>query len=207
MLTSFYNGDSQDITNTILTPTVIEKVAGGERAYDIYSRLLKDRIIMLDRQVDEQSASSIVALLLFLAKEDKKKDISLYINSPGGVVTDGMAIYDTMQYIEPDVKTICIGQAASMGAFLLSSGAKGKRHALPHSRIMIHQPLGGAYGQASDIEIQAQEILRMKHELNYIMAENCGRTLEEMILATDRDNFLSAQESLDFGLIDNVAKR
>jgi ATP-dependent Clp protease, protease subunit len=188
-------------------PMVIESGKNGEKGYDIYSRLLKDRIIMLDRQVDEQSASSIVAQLLFLAKEDKKKDISLYINSPGGVVTDGMAIYDTMQYIEPDVKTICIGQAASMGAFLLSSGAKGKRHALPHSRIMIHQPLGGAYGQASDIEIQAQEILRMKHELNYIMAENCGRTLEEMILATDRDNFLSAQESLDFGLIDNVAKR
>ena len=185
-------------------PMVIESGKNGEKGYDIYSRLLKDRIIMLDRQVDEQSASSIVAQLLFLAKEDKKKDISLYINSPGGVVTDGMAIYDTMQYIEPDVKTICIGQAASMGAFLLSSGAKGKRHALPHSRIMIHQPLGGFQGQASDFDIHAKEIILVRERLNRIMAEHTGQPMKKIQKDTDRDNFMSGTDAVNFGLIDQV---
>ncbi len=185
-------------------PYVVEKTGRGERSYDIYSRLLKDRIIMLSGEVNDQVASTIVAQMLFLEAEDPEKDIYFYINSPGGVVTAGMAIYDTMNYIRPDVATICIGQAASMGSFLLSAGAKGKRFALPHARIMIHQPLGGAQGQASDIAIQAKEILRMKAELNEILAKNTGQKIKTIENDTDRDNFMSAQESMDYGLIDEV---
>lgn len=185
-------------------PYVIEKTGRGERSYDIYSRLLKDRIIMLSGEVHDQVASSIVAQLLFLEAEDPQKDIYFYINSPGGVITSGMAIYDTMNYIRPDVCTICIGQAASMGAFLLSAGTKGKRYALPHARIMIHQPLGGAQGQATDIEIQAKEILRMKAELNEILAKNCGQTVKKLEKDTDRDNFMSAAEGVEYGIIDEV---
>lgn len=185
-------------------PYVIEKTGRGERSYDIYSRLLKDRIIMLSGEVNDPVASSIVAQLLFLEAEDPQKDIYFYINSPGGVITSGMAIYDTMNYIRPDVCTICIGQAASMGAFLLSSGAKGKRYALPHARIMIHQPLGGAQGQATDIEIQAKEILRMKAELNEILAKNCGQSIKKLEKDTDRDNFMSAAEAVTYGIIDEV---
>ncbi len=185
-------------------PYVVEKTGRGERSYDIYSRLLKDRIIMLSGEVNDAVASSIVAQLLFLEAEDPEKDIYFYINSPGGVVTSGMAIYDTMNYIRPDVSTICIGQAASMGAFLLSSGAKGKRYALEHARIMIHQPLGGAQGQATDIAIQAEEILRMKKELNEILAKNTGQDVERIEKDTDRDNFMSAKEAQEYGLIDEV---
>jgi len=185
-------------------PYVVEKTGRGERSYDIYSRLLKDRIIMLSGEVNDAVASSIVAQMLFLEAEDPEKDIYLYINSPGGVVTAGMAIFDTMNYIRPDVTTICIGQAASMGAFLLASGEKGKRYALPHARIMIHQPLGGAQGQATDIAIQAEEILRMKHELNTILAENTGQSIKQIEKDTDRDNFMSAKESKDYGMIDEV---
>jgi ATP-dependent Clp protease, protease subunit len=185
-------------------PYVIEKTGRGERSYDIYSRLLKDRIIMLSGEVNDPVASSIVAQLLFLEAEDPQKDIYFYINSPGGVITSGMAIYDTMNYIRPDVCTICIGQAASMGAFLLSSGTKGKRYALPHARIMIHQPLGGAQGQATDIEIQAKEILRMKAELNEILAKNCGQSVKKLEKDTDRDNFMSASEAVTYGIIDEV---
>jgi ATP-dependent Clp protease, protease subunit len=185
-------------------PYVIEKTGRGERSYDIYSRLLKDRIIMLSGEVNDQVASSIVAQMLFLEAEDPQKDIYFYINSPGGVITSGMAIYDTMNYIRPDICTICIGQAASMGAFLLSSGAKGKRYALPHARIMIHQPLGGAQGQATDIEIQAKEILRMKAELNEILAKNCGQSVKKLEKDTDRDNFMSAAEAVEYGIIDEV---
>lgn len=185
-------------------PYVIEKTGRGERSYDIYSRLLKDRIIMLSGEVHDGVASSIVAQLLFLEAEDPTKDIYFYINSPGGVITSGMAIYDTMNYIRPDVCTICIGQAASMGAFLLSSGTKGKRYALPHARIMIHQPLGGAQGQATDIEIQAKEILRMKAELNEILAANCGQSVKKLEKDTDRDNFMSATEAVTYGIIDEV---
>jgi ATP-dependent Clp protease protease subunit len=185
-------------------PYVIEKTGRGERSYDIYSRLLKDRIIMLSGEVNDQVASSIVAQLLFLEAEDPQKDIYFYINSPGGVITSGMAIYDTMNYIRPDICTICIGQAASMGAFLLSSGTKGKRYALPHARIMIHQPLGGAQGQATDIEIQAREILRMKAELNEILAKNCGQSVKKLEKDTDRDNFMSAAEGVEYGIIDEV---
>jgi ATP-dependent Clp protease protease subunit len=185
-------------------PYVIEKTGRGERSYDIYSRLLKDRIIMLSGEVNDAVASSIVAQLLFLEAEDPQKDIYFYINSPGGVITSGMAIYDTMNYIRPDVCTICIGQAASMGAFLLSSGTKGKRYALPHARIMIHQPLGGAQGQATDIEIQAKEILRMKAELNEILAKNCSQSVKKLEKDTDRDNFMSAAEAVTYGIIDEV---
>ena len=185
-------------------PYVVEKTGRGERSYDIFSRLLKDRIVMLSGEVNDQVASTIVAQFLFLEAEDPEKDIYFYINSPGGVVTAGMAIFDTMNYIRPHVATICIGQAASMGAFLLSSGEKGKRYALPHARIMIHQPLGGAQGQASDIAIQAEEILRMKKELNSILANNTGQDIKTIENDTDRDNFLSAKESLAYGLIDEV---
>jgi len=185
-------------------PYVVEKTGRGERSYDIFSRLLKDRIIMLSGEVNDQVASTIVAQMLFLEAEDPEKDIYFYINSPGGVVTAGMAMFDTMNYIRPDVATICIGQAASMGSFLLSSGAKGKRFALPHSRIMIHQPLGGAQGQASDIAIQAKEILRMKAELNEILAKNTGQKIKTIENDTDRDNFMSAQEALEYGMIDEV---
>ena len=192
---------------SILIPTVIEKTGRGERAYDIYSRLLKDRIIMLQGEINDHVASIIVAQMLFLEAENPEKDIYLYINSPGGVVTSGFAIYDTMNYIKPDVVTICMGQAASMGAFLLSSGAKGKRFALPHARIMIHQPLGGAQGQATDIEIHAKEILRLKKELNKILAENTGQSIRKIERDTERDFFMSAEEALKYGLIDKVLKK
>ena len=185
-------------------PVVIEKTGRGERSYDIYSRLLKDRIIMLSGEINDVVASSIVAQLLFLEAEDPEKDIYLYINSPGGVITSGFSIYDTMNYVRPDISTICIGQAASMGAFLLSAGAKGKRYALPNARIMIHQPLGGAQGQATDIEIQAKEILRMKQVLNEILAKNCSQKLPKIIKDTERDFFMSAAESCEYGLIDKV---
>jgi len=185
-------------------PYVVEKTGRGERSYDIYSRLLKDRIVMLSGEVNDQVASTIVAQFLFLEAEDPEKDIYFYINSPGGVVTAGMAIFDTMNYIRPKVATICIGQAASMGAFLLSSGEKGKRYALPHARIMIHQPLGGAQGQATDIAIQAEEILRMKKELNSILAENTGQSIKKIEKDTDRDNFMSAKEAQEYGMIDEV---
>lgn len=185
-------------------PYVIEKTGRGERSYDIYSRLLKDRIVMLSGEVNDAVASSIVAQFLFLEAEEPEKDIYFYINSPGGVITSGMSIYDTMNFIKPDVSTICIGQAASMGAFLLSSGAKGKRYSLPNSRIMIHQPLGGAQGQATDIQIQAQEILRMKADLNRILSENTGKTLKQVEKDTERDNFMSAEEAVKYGMIDKV---
>ncbi len=188
-------------------PFVIEKSGRGERSYDIYSRLLKDRIIMLSGPIDDAVASSIVAQLLFLEAEDPDKDIYLYINSPGGVITSGFSIYDTMNYIKPDIVTICIGQAASMGAFLLCCGSEGKRYALPSSRIMIHQPLGGAQGQATDIEIQAKEILRLKKYLNKIMAERTGKTIRTIEKDTERDFFLSAEEAKEYGLIDRVLER
>ncbi len=187
-----------------LVPTVIEQTNRGERAYDIYSRLLKDRIIILGEEVNDVSAGLVVAQLLFLEAEDPEKDISLYINSPGGSITAGMAIYDTMQYIKCDVSTICMGMAASMGAFLLSAGAKGKRYALPNSEIMIHQPLGGMQGQATDIKIHADRIIRIKQNLNEILAKNTGRPLEEIIRDTERDNFMSASEAEAYGLIDKV---
>ncbi len=185
-------------------PYVIEKTSRGERSYDIYSRLLKDRIVMLSGEIHDELAASIVAQLLFLEAEDPDKDIYLYINSPGGVITSGFSIYDTMNYIKPSVCTICIGQAASMGAFLLSCGEKGKRFALPNSRIMIHQPLGGARGQATDIEIQAKEILRMKEILNQILSQNTGQKLAKIAKDTDRDFFMSANEAKEYGLIDKV---
>ncbi|NCB39089.1 MAG: ATP-dependent Clp endopeptidase proteolytic subunit ClpP [Erysipelotrichia bacterium] len=190
-----------------LVPIVIEQSSRGERAFDIYSRLLKDRIIFLGGGIDDGMADLVVAQLLFLESEDPEKDISIYINSPGGVVTAGMAIYDTMQYIKPDVSTICMGQAASMGALLLAAGAHGKRYALPNSRIMIHQPLGGAQGQASDIEIQAQEILRMKDSLNDILAHHTGQPLKRIKRDTDRDFFMSSKEAKEYGLIDEVVQR
>ena len=187
-----------------LVPYVVEQTNRGERSYDIFSRLLNDRIIFLGEEVNATTASLVVAQLLYLEAQDPDKDIQFYINSPGGSVTSGMAIYDTMQYVKCDVSTICIGMAASMGAFLLSSGARGKRFALPNSEIMIHQPSGGFQGQATDIQIHAEYILRMKKHLNEIMAANTGRTLEEVQAATERDNFLTAQEALEFGLIDQV---
>jgi ATP-dependent Clp protease protease subunit len=188
-------------------PYVIEKTGRGERSYDIYSRLLKDRIVMLSGEVNDQSASTIVAQLLFLEAEDPEKDIYFYINSPGGVITAGMSIFDTMNYIKPDVSTICIGQAASMGAFLLSSGAKGKRYSLPNSRIMIHQPSGGAQGQSTDIQIQAKEIQRMKDDLNAILAENTGQKVAKIAEDTERDNFMSAEEAKKYGMIDEVISK
>ena len=187
-----------------LVPTVVEQTGRGERAYDIYSRLLKDRIIFLSDEVNDTTASLVVAQLLFLEAEDPDKDIHLYINSPGGSVTAGMAIYDTMQYIKPDVSTICIGMAASMGAFLLNAGAKGKRFALPNSEIMIHQPLGGTRGQATDIEIHAKRILKMKDTLNQILSERTGQPLEKIQMDTERDNFMSSIEAKEYGLIDEV---
>ncbi|MBQ6625063.1 MAG: ATP-dependent Clp endopeptidase proteolytic subunit ClpP [Clostridia bacterium] len=187
-----------------LVPYVVEQTSRGERSYDIFSRLLSDRIIVLSDEVNDATASLVVAQLLFLEGQDAEKDISLYINSPGGSVSAGLAIYDTMQYIKCDVSTICMGMAASMGAFLLSSGAKGKRFALPNSEIMIHQPLGGAKGQATEIEIAARHILRTKENLNRILSENTGKPIEEIARDTDRDNFMSAQEALEYGLIDKV---
>ena len=190
-----------------LVPTVVEQTGRGERAYDIYSRLLKDRIIFLSDEVNDTTASLVVAQLLFLEAEDPDKDIHLYINSPGGSVTAGMAIYDTMQYIKPDVSTICIGMAASMGAFLLNAGAKGKRFALPNSEIMIHQPLGGAKGQATDIEIHAKWILKIKERLNKILSERTGQPIEKIQEDTEPDNFMSAQEAKEYGLIDEVIEK
>jgi len=187
-----------------LVPMVVEQTSKGERSYDIYSRLLKERVIFLVGQIEDHMANLIIAQMLFLESENPDKDISLYINSPGGVVTAGMAIYDTMQFIKPDVSTLCIGQAASMGAFLLTGGAKEKRFALPNSRVMIHQPLGGFQGQASDIEIHAQEILKLRSNLNKIQAHHTGRKLKEIEKDTDRDNFMSASEAKEYGIIDQV---
>ena len=196
-----------EILMSYLVPTVIEKTSNGERAYDIYSRLLKDRIIMLSGPIDDTVSNIIVAQLLFLAAEDPDKDIHLYINSPGGSVTAGMAIFDTMNYIKPNVSTICIGIAASMGALLLASGEKGKRYVLPNSEVMIHQPLGGAQGQASDIAIVAEHILKTKDKLNHILAEQTGQRIERIERDTDRDNFLSADEAVAYGLVDQVIER
>lgn len=190
-----------------LVPMVVEQTARGERAYDIYSRLLKERVIFLVGPVEDHMANLVVAQLLFLESENPDKDIHLYINSPGGAVTAGLSIYDTMQFIKPDVSTMCIGQAASMGAFLLTGGATGKRFALPNSRMMIHQPSGGAQGQASDIEIQANEILKMRQQLNEIMAFHTGKTLAEVARDTERDNFMNAEQAVSYGLIDKVITR
>lgn len=198
------NNKNVDHTMSALIPMVIEQTAKGERSFDIYSRLLKERIVFLTGQIEDHMANLIVAQLLFLESEDPDKDIYLYINSPGGVVTAGMSIYDTMQYIRPDVCTICSGQACSMGSFLLAAGTPGKRFSLPSSRIMIHQPLGGFSGQASDIEIHARETLRIKEELNKKLALHTGKSMAEIIAATDRDNFLSAEEAKEFGLIDEI---
>jgi len=198
----------RDYAKDALVPMVVEQTNRGERSYDIFSRLLNDRIVFLSDEVNDTTASLVVAQMLFLEAQDPDKDISFYINSPGGSVTAGMAIYDTMQFIKCDVSTICIGMAASMGAFLLSSGTKGKRLALPHSEIMIHQPLGGARGQATDIEIQAKQILRIKATLNQILSENTGKPIEIIERDTDRDNYMTAQEALEYGLVDKiVAKR
>ena len=188
-------------------PMVVENSGRGERAYDIYSRLLKERIIFLGGPIDDSVANVVVAQMLFLESEDPDKDIHLYINSPGGVVTAGLAIYDTMQYIKPDVSTICVGQAASMGSILLTAGAKGKRYALPHARIMIHQPLGGAQGQSTDIQIQAKEILRLREVGNEILAHHTGQDTEKINVDTERDNFMSAEEAKEYGLIDEVVLR
>lgn len=190
-----------------LVPYVIEQTSRGERSYDIYSRLLKDRIIFLGEEIDDHVASVVVAQLLFLEAEDPEKDICIYINSPGGSVTAGMAIYDTMKYIRPDVSTICVGLAASMGAFLLSAGTKGKRYALPNAEIMIHQPLGGVNGQAEDIKIHAEHILKTRDKLNRILSERTGRKLDEIERDTDRDNYLSSEEALSYGLIDHVISK
>ena len=190
-----------------LVPMVVEQTSRGERAYDIYSRLLKERVIFLVGGVDDHVANVIVAQLLFLEAENPEKDISLYINSPGGVVTAGMAIYDTMQYIKPDVSTICVGQAASMGALLLAAGAKGKRYALPNARVMIHQPSGGSHGQATDIEIQAREILTLRQRLNEVLAHHTGQSLDVIARDTERDNFKSAEAAREYGLVDEVLVR
>lgn len=190
-----------------LIPTVIEQTSRGERAYDIYSRLLKDRVIMLGSGIDDNVANSIVAQLLFLEAEDPEKDISIYINSPGGSITAGMAIYDVMQFIKPDVQTVCIGMAASMGAFLLAAGTKGKRYALPNAEVMIHQPLGGAQGQATEIEIAAKRILHLREKLNQILAERTGQPLEVISKDTDRDNFMTAERALEYGLVDQIITR
>ncbi|MBK6909560.1 MAG: ATP-dependent Clp endopeptidase proteolytic subunit ClpP [bacterium] len=187
-----------------LVPMVVEQTGRGERAFDIYSRLLKERIIIVSTPIDDHIASLVVAQLIFLAAEDPEKDISLYINSPGGVVTAGLAIYDTMQHVKPDVATICIGQAASMGAFLLAAGAKGKRSILPNARVMIHQPMGGAQGQASDIDIMAKEILKLRSRLNEMLANHTGRPLDKIELDTDRNYFMSAEEAKEYGIVDEI---
>lgn len=191
----------------MLVPIVVEQTGRGERSYDIYSRLLKDRIIFMGSGVDDNIANLIVAQLLFLESEDPEKDIHVYVNSPGGLVTAGLAIYDTMQYVKPDVSTICIGQAASMGALLLAGGAPGKRYALPHSRILIHQPLGGAQGQATDIDIQAKEILRVREELTAIMAKHTGQPLDRIHRDTERDFFMTGQQAVEYGIIDKVIEK
>ncbi len=194
----------EELIVSALVPMVVEQTARGERSYDIYSRLLKERVIFMVGQVEDYMANLVVAQLLFLESENPDKDIHLYINSPGGSVTAGLSIYDTMQFIKPDVSTMCIGQAASMGALLLAGGAKGKRFALPHSRMMIHQPSGGTHGQAADIEIQANEIIKLRHQLNKIMAFHTGKDLEEIAKDTERDNFMSSSEAVKYGLVDKV---
>lgn len=206
MTGNFSNSTVIEPQGNMYVPMVIEQSGRGERAYDIYSRLLKERVIFLVGPINDQMANVIVAQMLFLESENPDKDIALYINSPGGSVSAGMAIYDTMQFIKPDVSTLCTGLAASMGAFLLSSGTKGKRFSLPNSRIMIHQPLGGVQGQASDIEIHAKEILYLRERLNGILAENTGKSIEEIARDTDRDNFMGADAAKDYGLIDDVLK-
>ncbi|MDP4534999.1 ATP-dependent Clp endopeptidase proteolytic subunit ClpP [Alkalimonas collagenimarina] len=203
---SLQSTQHQDLINA-LVPIVIEQTAKGERSFDIYSRLLKERVIFLTGPVEDYMANLICAQLLFLESENPEKDIYIYINSPGGSVTAGMSIYDTMQYIKPDIATVCMGQAASMGAFLLSGGAKGKRFCLPNARVMIHQPLGGFQGQATDIEIHAREILSIKEKLNRLMAEHTGQTYEKICHDTERDNFLTAQTALDYGLVDSILTR
>ncbi|MFZ4527349.1 MAG: ATP-dependent Clp endopeptidase proteolytic subunit ClpP [Undibacterium curvum] len=203
-MTGIIRNSALDTNMLGMVPMVVEQSGRGERSYDIYSRLLKERVIFMVGPVNDQTANLVVAQLLFLESENPEKDISLYINSPGGSVSAGMAIYDTMQFIKPDVSTLCTGMAASMGAFLLAAGAKGKRFSLPNSRIMIHQPLGGAQGQASDIEIQAREILYLRERLNGILAEKTGRSLEQIAKDTDRDNFMSADAAVEYGLIDKV---
>ncbi len=204
MTDSIYRKSALDTDMLGMVPMVVEQSGRGERAYDIYSRLLKERVIFLVGPVNDQSANLVVAQLLFLESENPEKDISLYINSPGGSVSAGMAIFDTMQFINPDVSTLCTGLAASMGAFLLAAGAKEKRFSLPNSRIMIHQPLGGAQGQAADIEIQAREILYLRERLNQILADNTGRSMEQISRDTDRDNFMSAEQAVEYGMIDKV---
>ena len=200
-----YSGEREQFApNMALVPMVVEQTSRGERSYDIFSRLLKERIIFLTGQVEDQMANLIVAQMLFLEAENPEKDIYLYINSPGGVITAGMSIYDTMQFIKPDVSTICLGQACSMGSFLLTAGAKGKRFALPNSRVMIHQPLGGFQGQATDIDIHAREILKVKNRMNTLMAKHTGKSLEEIERDTERDRFLSADEAVEYGLVDKV---
>ena len=203
-MTDIYRKSALDTDMLGMVPMVIEQSGRGERAYDIYSRLLKERVIFLVGPVNDHTANLIVAQMLFLESENPDKDISLYINSPGGSVSAGLAIYDTMQFIKPDVSTLCTGLAASMGAFLLAAGAKGKRLSLPHSRVMIHQPLGGAQGQAADIEIQAREILYLRERLNQILAEKTGRTMDQIAKDTDRDNFMSAEQAAEYGMIDKV---
>lgn len=195
------------ILKMALIPYVVEQTGNGERSYDIFSRLLNDRIILLSEEVNDATASTIVAQLLYLESQDPDKDIKFYINSPGGSVTAGMAIYDTMQYVKPDVSTICVGLAASMGAFLLSSGEKGKRFVLPNAEVMIHQPSGGSQGQATDIQIQAEHIIKTKEKLNRIIAENTGQPLEKVITDTDRDYFMNAQEAKDYGLVDSIIQK
>lgn len=208
MFTSQNNSqDLTSITESALVPMVVEQTAKGERSYDIYSRLLKERVIFLCGQVEDHMANLIVAQLLFLESESPEKDIYLYINSPGGSVTAGMAIYDTMKFIRPNVSTVCIGQAASMGAFLLSGGEKGKRYCLPNARVMIHQPLGGFQGQASDFEIHAKEILYIKEKMNKLMAEHTGQPLKKVSEDTDRDNFLSAESAVEYGLVDSILEQ
>ena len=203
-MTDIYRKSALDTDMLGMVPMVIEQSGRGERAYDIYSRLLKERVIFLVGPVNDHTANLIVAQMLFLESENPDKDISLYINSPGGSVSAGLAIYDTMQFIKPDVSTLCTGLAASMGAFLLAAGAKGKRFSLPNSRVMIHQPLGGAQGQAADIEIQAREILYLRERLNQILAEKTGRTMDQIAKDTDRDNFMSAEQAAEYGMIDKV---
>ena len=199
-----YSGERENASQMALVPMVIEQTSRGERSFDIYSRLLKERVIFLTGQVEDHMANLIVAQMLFLEAENPEKDIYLYINSPGGVITAGMSIYDTMQFIKPDVSTICMGQAASMGAFLLTAGAKGKRFCLPNSRVMIHQPLGGYQGQATDIEIHAKEILKVKARMNELMAQHTGQSLEQIEHDTERDRFLSAPEAVEYGLVDSI---
>ncbi|MBT0348976.1 ATP-dependent Clp endopeptidase proteolytic subunit ClpP [Morganella morganii subsp. morganii] len=201
---SYHDNQDTFAPNMALVPMVIEQTSRGERSYDIYSRLLKDRIIFLTGQVEDHMANLIVAQLLFLEAENPEKDISLYINSPGGVITAGMSIYDTMQFIKPQVSTICVGQACSMGSFLLAAGAPGKRYCLPNSRVMIHQPLGGYQGQATDIEIHAQEILKVKARMNNLLAHHTGKSVEEIQRDTERDRFLSAKEAQEYGLVDHI---